>query len=104
MREPERIERITNLIMMIWREMPNLRFMQLIDHLQALYNKKHGDIHRVKGYSIDMDGIKNNGYDIVAFRNDISYVDLFYVEDDKMEKFLTDYLNDLLQINDLLER
>lgn len=46
MRDPERIERITNLIKEIWLEIPDWRFTQLISNFNIAGHKDFIDFHR----------------------------------------------------------
>lgn len=82
MREFERIDRIVTLIKKIWENHQDLRFNQLINHLQRKY--KDG-AYIEKGY-IDI-----GKHEVM----EISYPNLFNVEDDKFEEFLMDYLYEI---------
>lgn len=80
MRHQKRIKRIMNLIEQIWEMYPNSRFNQLIENIQEEFNIKNGN-----QYSIQYKDIKTTQI--------VNHVDLFYVEDDKFEEFLTSELN-----------
>ena len=79
MREFERIDRMITLIKKIWENHQDLRFNQLIDYLQRKY--KDGAYVK-RGY------VDTSPYETM----EISYPNLFNVEDDKFEEFLIDYL------------
>lgn len=82
MREKDRIERIIYLISEIWKKNQDVRFNQLIRSLQIEYeNGKY-----VKTACVDVPGWGTE---------DVSYPDLFYVEDDKFEVFLINKNNNL---------
>ncbi|MCM3112818.1 hypothetical protein [Lederbergia lenta] len=78
MRETERISTIMLLLQRIWEQQPDVRFNQLISNLQQVYSAQN------KGYGQRM--IIEKG----PFGDEIksSYLDLFYLEDDKWEAFL----------------
>ncbi|WPJ95397.1 hypothetical protein SH580_18415 [Coraliomargarita algicola] len=79
MRQPERIDKLTELIREAWKEDPDMRFLQLIYVLQARFsqaNNGRGKIER-----IEKDGFKKIGYD------------LFGTEDEEFTEFLETYLN-----------
>lgn len=66
MRDPARIQRIMNKLTTVWSDMPDLRFWQLLHAIRYIKNK---DI------------------------NGVLYVeDIFYYEDNRLEKCLDDYL------------
>jgi len=74
MRDPERINRINDLLYEIWQLDPDMRFMQFIYVLQARYsnqNQNEGLIEQVED-----DGFAKRGFD------------LFHLEDTKFESFL----------------
>lgn len=89
MREIERIERILDLIKKIWVKNPDLRYMQLNDHLAHKYSETNGDCG--KQYFYD----KYETDKGIQFTKTLTGVDLFYLEDDKFEEFLKEYLRDL---------
>jgi hypothetical protein len=80
MRELARIDRIMSLITKIWCKYPDLRFNQLIFHLQTKYEG---------GKYIQKVPTDERGWGM------IDVPDLFNVEDDKFEKFLSDYYMNL---------
>lgn len=84
MRDPKRIEQILSLLQKIWEQQPDLRFNQLIHNLQFLYSKQNNDVGKRKVY------VKEG-----EFQHDDYYVDLFYLEDDKREAFLNEYLSEI---------
>lgn len=86
MREFARIERIVSLVTKIWRKYPDLRFNQLIDVLSWNYANKNGGKYIEYAYS------KFENEKGVQFLKDVANVDLFYLEDDKYEQFLIEYL------------
>jgi hypothetical protein len=85
MRDPARIERVLDLIKQIWNKSPDLRFNQLIDNLSWSYTDE-------KANYIEYSYSKFENEKGVQFLKDVANVDLFYVEDDKFELFLQDYL------------
>lgn len=91
MREFERIDRITNLINAIWKheQYQDARFHQLISSLESEFNKQNRNIYSNEVY-------KREDYEneVIAFQR-TTHTDLFYVEDDKTEKFLIAYLDSL---------
>lgn len=85
MRNPERINRILNLIQEIWSLQPDTRFLQLIDNLTVSYSKQndnrlHDTVYR-----------KLERNDVIVFQQDV-IIDGFNVEDERFEEFLKDYL------------
>jgi hypothetical protein len=78
MRDPARVRRITALIQELWEQRPDLRYFQLISWLEHEYSKQNNLFD--KGDLIDKDE-KN-------FEMPIDAVDLFHLEDDKLERFL----------------
>jgi hypothetical protein len=90
MRNPERIERILNLLKQIWIKQPDSRFMQMMDNISWNYSANNNDYGRETGYS-KWETPKGD----VIFNQDFAIVDLFYLEDDKLEKFLQDYLKEI---------
>lgn len=84
MRDVTRIRTIMTLITEIWVVYPDLRFNQLIHHLQTEYDN---GAYIKKAYVVEV------GWGGV----DVSYPDLFNVEDDKFEKFLIEYLHGILK-------
>jgi hypothetical protein len=90
MREPERIERILDLIKQIWIRQPDSRLMQMISNISWNYSAANNDYGKEYSYS-KWETPKGD----VIFNKDVADVDLFYLEDDKLEKFLQDYLKEL---------
>jgi len=87
MRDPKRINEIIDLIADIWYEFPDLRFNQLMHHLQVEYSREnmskievYEKIELVNGSIIEMPSYK---------------YDLFNVEDDEWIKFLIDFEKNL---------
>ena len=87
MRDPKRIDEVMDLITSIWRELPDLRFNQLMHHLQVEYSRAnmskievYEKIELVNGSIIEMPSYK---------------YDLFNVEDDEWIKFLVDFQKNL---------
>lgn len=91
MREPERIDRILGLIKEIWIKYPDLRFNQLCENLAYTYSEENDDYGKQYFY----DKYENDKG--IQFTKKFVGVDLFYVEDDKFEKFLEEYLKELKQ-------
>ncbi|WP_017187344.1 hypothetical protein [Alkalibacillus haloalkaliphilus] len=85
MRDVQRIRRIMQLLEDIWRHFPDWRFNQLVSNLQHMYSKKHNNFGKRKVFEKDgeSDGVP------------VNYVDLFYLEDDQLEKFLEEILEEL---------
>lgn len=88
MRNPERIDRILNLIKEIWVKQPDTRFLQLIDNLMWGFSKKNNNKLHETVYK------KEELEHVIAFSKDI-IVNGVSVEDDEFEKFLKDYLSEL---------
>lgn len=89
MREIERIERVLGSIKEIWSKNPDMRYMQLLDHLIYRYSECNNDAG--KRYFYD----KHETDKGVQFTKTMTGVDLFYLEDDKFEEFLSVYLKEL---------
>ena len=70
MREFNRVKRIQELITKIWNELPDFRYFQLVSMLEQKC-ANHNDIHFYER------------------------PDLFYLEDDKFEKFLIEFKENL---------
>lgn len=78
MREKERINRTISLLQRIWEQQSDMRFNQLISNLQHMYSSQN------KGYGQRMLIEKGSfGEEVKS-----SYLDFFYLEDDKWEEFL----------------
>lgn len=85
-RDIKRIDRITKLINVIWREQPDVCFGQLIHNLESDYNEQNNG------------ELSKEVYNKEKFKGITSYtktyiIDAFYLEDDKLEKFLESKLN-----------
>lgn len=78
MREKARIGRIMGLLENIWHQQPDIRFNQLIDNLKRMYSAQNDGFGTRKVKEKD------------SFGNDVesSYLDFFYLEDDKWKTFL----------------
>lgn len=87
MRSPERVQRILKLIEDIWRLQPDTRFLQLIHNLTVQYNEEYNGNLKKTVYEKEEwpDG------SITSYR-ETSFIDGFYLEDDKFEEFLEEYL------------
>lgn len=81
-REPERINRMLSLLREIWESNPDMRFFQLIDSIQHEYSSKNNQFGKQEGFELDSKGNKLP----------ISYVDLFYLEDNNFEEFLQEFI------------
>jgi nuclear transport factor 2 (NTF2) superfamily protein len=86
MRDPARIERILNLIKQIWTMQPDSRFMQLISNISWNYSSDNNDAFKTYNYSKWVINEK------IIFSKDVAHVDLFNLEDDKLEAYLEEYL------------
>lgn len=82
MREFERINRVMKLIEQLWILDPDQRFLQLISNLQSSYSKDNNN----KGL-IEYEQIENG----VPWK--YRYIDLFSLEDDKLERYLLDLIS-----------
>ena len=89
MREPERIDRILGLIKEIWMKYPDTRFTQLYENLAYEYSKENNDYGKQHFY----DNFETDKG--IQFTHTFVGVDLFYLEDDKFERFLIGYLKEL---------
>lgn len=85
MREKERINRIMTLLEKIWQQQPDVRFNQLVSNLQTMYSSEN------EGYG--QRKMKEKGP--LGDEVDSSYLDFFYLEDDKWEEFLQRLVDDL---------
>jgi hypothetical protein len=88
MRDPKRIKRILDLIEYIWGMHPDTRYMQLIHHLQWMYSKHNNEVGKKTLY-------KKDKHKLGDFYMKEPVVDLFNLEDDKLEKFLVDYIDEV---------
>lgn len=77
-RDPERMERVLHLLQEIWKSNPNMRFFQLMDLLKHEYSTENNRFGKREGFEIDSKG----------YKMPISYIDLFYLEDNEFEAFL----------------
>jgi len=81
MREYERIDRILELVRQMWLQDPDSRFLQLISNIESYY-------------SIDNDG--EGLVEYTELENGVPwsyrYIDLFNLEDDKLELYLQEKL------------
>jgi hypothetical protein len=93
MREPERIERILNLIKQIWELQPDSRFMQMISNISWNYSAANNDVYKEYTYS-KWETPKGD----VIFNKDKVSVDLFNLEDEKLEMFLQNYLDEIMEV------
>lgn len=80
-RDPNRIKRILHLLQVIWKLNPNMRFFQLIDSLQHEYSNENNEFGKRKGIEIDFEGYRP-----------MTYIDLFYLEDERLEGFLREFI------------
>lgn len=82
MRDPNRIKRILTLLQQIWEQQKDVRFNQLLSNLQSLYSQENNSFGRREVYTKNFIDIEKT-----------SYLDFFYLEDDKWEEFLISYLS-----------
>lgn len=82
MRDPNRIKRILTLLQQIWEQQTDVRFNQLLSNLQSLYSQENNSFGRREVYTKNFIDIEKT-----------SYLDFFYLEDDKWEEFLISYLS-----------
>jgi hypothetical protein len=80
MRDPNRVKRILTLLQQIWEHQTDVRFNQLISNLQSLYSQENNSYGRREVYTKNFIDLEKT-----------SYLDFFYLEDDKWEEFLTSY-------------
>ncbi|MEH7347131.1 hypothetical protein V7122_25175 [Bacillus sp. JJ1532] len=80
MRDPNRIKRILTLLQQIWEQQSDVRFNQLLSNLQSLYSQENNSFGRKEVYTKNFIDLEKT-----------SYLDFFYLEDDKWEEFLTSY-------------
>lgn len=95
MRNPDRIPVIMALITDIWVR-PNfndLRFNQLVNHLQHEYSSRNGGAGRTQLFEKE----EKKYYTIYREYN---IIDIFSLEDGAFEKFLLDYILDLDKPNE----
>lgn len=91
MRNPERIERILDLIKQIWIIQPDSRFMQLMSNISWNYSAANYDYGKEYSFS------KWETSKATIFNLDVVKVDLFNLEDDKFELFLENYLKEIMK-------
>lgn len=88
MRDINRISRVMRLLEIIWVEYPDLRFNQLLDSIQRSYVNDKSKVS-IKIY-YDKEEFKGN-----TFYTPVAVQDLFYLEDDKFEKYLQELVEKL---------
>lgn len=81
-RDPDKIKRILHLLHVIWKSNPDMRLFQLIDSLQHEYSSENNDFGMRKGIEIDSKADRL-----------MSYIDLYYLEDEELEEFLRDFID-----------
>lgn len=84
MREINRINRILGLVEKIWKIDPDYRFIQLIEMIEGRYSRDHKNEGRFEHY------LKEDNRE-----NTYIGVDLFHLEDDDLECYLYELLEDL---------
>jgi hypothetical protein len=84
MRDPSRIKRILTLLQKIWEHQTDVRFNQLISNLQSLYSQENNSFGRREVYTKNFIDLEKT-----------SYLDFFYLEDDKWEEFLVSHLSSI---------
>lgn len=89
MRDPERIQRILKLIQQIWEKQPDSRFMQMVSNISWDYSNEHNNDYKEYSYS---KWETDNG---IVFNKDVVNVDPYHLEDDNLEKFLEEYLEEM---------
>ena len=78
MRDPKRIDELMSLLTELWKKHPDTRFNQLLDSLQYMYQD---GMYVQRAFKKEANW---NSYELV----EVSYPDLFYVEDEDFIKFL----------------
>ncbi|AIF45123.1 hypothetical protein [Virgibacillus sp. SK37] len=81
-RDPNRINRILYLLQVIWKLNPDMRFFQLVDSLQYKYSSENNNFGLRKGFELDSKADRP-----------MSYIDLYYLEDERLEEFLRDFID-----------
>lgn len=76
MRDPTRVRRISSLIQQLWERYPDLRYFQLVAWLESAFAREHPQWART------LPSQESGG----------SVVDLFNLEDEVLECWLTDLL------------
>lgn len=84
MRDPRRIKRVLSLLQQIWEFQPDVRFNQLISNLQSLYSQQNDNYGRREVFNNEFIELERT-----------TYLDFFFLEDDKWEKFLNSYLSNI---------
>ena len=82
MRDPKRIDELMSLLTELWKKHPDTRFNQLIESLQYQYQEGRyvqSVFKKEKTMYLDK---------LVEAEFEVSYPDLFYVEDDDFIKYL----------------
>lgn len=88
MRDVNRIRRILKLIEEQWMKDPDMRFLQMISSLEGQYSRDNNDAGLIEYEEIE------NG---VPWKR--SYVDLFSLEDNKLEMYLRKQLSQVIKSN-----
>ena len=86
-RNPERITEVMSLITQIWTKYPDMRFNQLIDHLQWDYVNKSG---RGK-----VEYFKKLKFNTMEIYEPTVLTDLFYTEDDVFTEYLRNKVSEI---------
>ncbi|WP_336883748.1 hypothetical protein [Priestia koreensis] len=84
MRDSNRIKIILTLLQQIWEHQPDVRFNQLISNLQSLFSEENNSYGLREVYTKSFIDLEKT-----------SYLDFFYLEDDKWAEFLTSYWLDI---------
>ncbi|MGF1767090.1 DUF1040 family protein [Enterovibrio makurazakiensis] len=84
MRNPERIDEVLDMIGIIWKKNPDIRFQQLIYTLQSEYSYNHNNVGKIE--STTPDGFTQIGYD------------LFNTEDDQFINYLRERIRQGAQV------
>ena len=87
MRDPKRIDELMSLLAELWKKHPDTRFNQLLDALQYQYqdgNYVQRAFKKEKTMYLDT---------VVEGEFEVSYPDLFYVEDEDFIKYLKQCLD-----------
>lgn len=84
MRDPNRIKRILTLLQQIWEQQTDVRFNQLLSNLQSLYSQENNSFGRREVYTKNFIDLEKT-----------TYLDFFYLEDDKWEEFLISHLSSI---------
>lgn len=84
MRDPRRIRRILALLQQIWEYQQDVRFNQLVSNMQSIYSQQHDNYGKREVFERKFIDLEKS-----------SYLDFFFLEDDKWEGFLTSYLSSI---------